>query len=460
MNRSIRAAAAALAVSIALSACGDAEPPPAPDSAAQPATQAVQQAARQQEAEPSAAAQQEQPDAGDAEVVEAPAQSVQQRESAQQSDEAQPGQGDMPEQQQPRADGSGNVELAWAPALNGVVFEQPTEMIVRADGSVLIAEQRGSISRFLISGDETQQFGFLDLTDQVTFSGERGLLSVALHPDQDAQPYVFVYYSPADATVTRLSRFHLSANGAAADAGSELVILEVPQPYTNHNGGAVRFGPDGMLYLGIGDGGAANDPLGHGQNRETLLGTIIRIDIDDIDTATPYRIPPDNPFLGIAGVRPEIWAYGLRNPWRMAFDSLSGDLYVADVGQDRWEEVAIVRAGENHGWNVYEGDECFRSQDACDQLTNHTRPIAVIPHPDGCSITGGMVYRGAAIPELVGHYVFADYCSFRLWTIAPAGQLTERMPVDVSIISFATDQAGEIYALTPRGPILRLIAAR
>ena len=451
MRRSIKAVLAALIVSLALAACGADEP-----STAEPGPDAGQTTQPTQQTEqPDEAAEPQQQAAAvpsdDAETAAKP--DTEQQEAPQPPSETSG-------QESPRADGDGNVELAWAPALNGVVFEQPTEMAVLADGSVLIAEQRGSISRFLVSGDETQQFGVLDLTDQVTFSGERGLLSVALHPDLDAQPFIFVYYSPSDAALTRLSRFRLTADHAAADPDSELVMLEIPQPYANHNGGAVRFGPDGMLYLGIGDGGAANDPQGHGQNRETLLGTIIRIDVSRSSASEPYRIPTDNPFLGVSGVRPEIWAYGLRNPWRMAFDPVTGDLYVADVGQDRWEEVAVVRAGENHGWNVYEGDECFRSQDACDQLTDHTRPIAVIPHPDGCSITGGMVYRGTEIPELVGHYVFADYCSFRLWTIAPAGQLTERMPVDVSIISFATDQAGEIYALTPRGPILRLIAAR
>ena len=455
MRRSIKAVLAVLIVSLALAACGAGEP-----STAEPGTDAEQTTQPTLQTEQQAA----QPDEAAEPAQQAAAEPSDDAEPASESDagqqEAPQPQSETSGQEPPPAAGDGNVELTWAPALNGVVFEQPTEMAVLADGSVLIAEQRGSISRFRISGDETQQFGVLDLTDQVTFSGERGLLSVALHPDLDAQPFIFVYYSPSDAALTRLSRFRLTADHAAADPGSELVMLEIPQPYANHNGGAVRFGPDGMLYLGIGDGGAANDPQGHGQNRETLLGTIIRIDVSRSSASEPYRIPTDNPFLGVSGVRPEIWAYGLRNPWRMAFDSVTGDLYVADVGQDRWEEVAVVRAGENHGWNVYEGNECFRSQDACDQLTDHTRPIAVIPHPDGCSITGGMVYRGTEIPELVGHYVFADYCSFRLWTIDPAGQLTERMPVDVSIISFATDQAGEIYALTPRGPILQLIAAR
>ena len=178
--------------------------------------------------------------------------------------------------------------------------------------------------------EEIEQFGILDLTESIRFGGEEGLLSMALHPDLQNDPYLYVYYSPQEARVTRLSRFRLVL-GSALHA-SELVIIEVPQPYSNHNGGAVRFGPDGMLYLGFGDGGAANDPQGNGQNRETLLGTIIRIDVNGIDTSTPYLIPSDNPFLGIAGVRPEIWAWGLRNPWRMAFDSETG----RPLGRRRW----------------------------------------------------------------------------------------------------------------------------
>ena len=368
---------------------------------------------------------------------------------------------DPPEQQQEAqrdAAGDGNVALAVERILDGRAFEQPIELSALPDGSLLIAEQRGSITRYI--GDEggIEQVGVLDLTDRVRFGGENGLLSFALHPDLQSVPYIYVYYSLNDANATRLSRFRI-VQGAALLA-SELVIMEIAQPYANHNGGAVRFGPDGMLYLGLGDGGAAGDPQGHGQNRETLLGSIIRIDVADIDTSTPYRIPTDNPFLGVADVRPEIWAYGLRNPWRMTFDVATGDLWVGDVGQDRLEEIALVRAGENHGWNVFEGSECFRSPDQCDALENHTPPIAVVQHPSGCSVTGGVVYRGAAIPELSGHYIFGDYCAGIVWSIAPDGVVTERLQLDEAIASFGVDLDGEVYILVFRGPLLKLVTAQ
>ena len=346
------------------------------------------------------------------------------------------------------------------PILGGHQFHQPIELLQLPDGSLLVAEQRGYVTRFVEDDGEIEQFGILDITESTRFGGEQGLLSIALHPDLQNQPFLFVYYSPRDANVTRLSRFRI-VQGVALTA-SELVIIEVPQPYSNHNGGAVRFGPDGMLYLGLGDGGAANDPQGHGQNRETLLGAIIRIDVNDIDSATPYRIPPDNPFLGIAGVRPEIWAYGLRNPWRMAFDPLSGLLWVGDVGQDQVEEIAVVEAGQNHGWNIFEGDQCFRSDDDCAALTDAVAPLAVYGHDEGCSVTGGMVYRGDALPHLSGVYIFGDYCSGTIWGLRPddsakTGWAREViLETDQLIASFAIDNKGEIYVLAFNAPILKL----
>ena len=351
--------------------------------------------------------------------------------------------------------------IAAEPILDGYEFRQPIELVSLPDGSLLVAEQRGSVTRFVPDGDDFDQFGILDLTESVSFGGEEGLLSVALDPDLANKPFLYVYYSPSDGGLTRLSRFRI-VQGAALLA-SELVILEIRQPYRNHNGGAVRFGPDGMLYLGIGDGGAANDPQGHGQNRETLLGTIIRIDVHDIDTATPYRIPTDNPFLGLAGVRPEIWAYGLRNPWRMAFDPISGDLWVGDVGQDRAEEIAIVRAGENHGWNVFEGDECFRNADDCAMLSDAVGPVSTYGHDEGCSVTGGVVYRGARLPELHGVYLFGDYCSSTIWGLWPDDAAETGwnrhalLTLDGRIASFGVDNDGEVHVLTFNGPILKLV---
>lgn len=375
------------------------------------------------------------------------------RESAEQQDQPRPS--DQPEQQQAPTD-LGELKLTIAPILGGYQFNQPIEMLVLPDGSFLVAEQRGSITRFMEEDGEIRQFGILDLTDAVTFGGEQGLLSMALDPTLEREPYLYVYYSPREAQVTRLSRF-LLVQGAALPA-SELIILEVRQPYSNHNGGAIRFGPDGMLYLGIGDGGAADDPQRHGQNLGTLLGTIIRIDVYRTDAATPYRIPPDNPFVDIAGARPEIFAWGLRNPWRMAFDSKTGDLWVGDVGQNRVEEIAIVRSGENHGWNIFEGDECFRSQDDCDTLPNAVAPVATYTHDDGCSVTGGEVYRGTAMPQLHGHYLFGDYCSSKIWSIAPDGTMKLQLELDDRIVSFAADNEGELYVLVFNGPIFKIVA--
>lgn len=350
---------------------------------------------------------------------------------------------------------------ALRPILGGHQFHQPIEMIELPDGSLLVAEQRGYITRFVEDGTEIKQLGILDLTESITFRGEQGLLSMALDPRFEEDPYLYVYYSPREANLTRLSRFRIVQGQAFV--GSELVIIEIPQPYSNHNGGAIRFGPDGMLYLSLGDGGAANDPQGHGQNRGTLLGTIVRIDVNDIDTATPYRIPTDNPFLGIAGVRPEIWAYGLRNPWRMAFDPETGLLWAGDVGQDRVEEVVIVRAGENHGWNIFEGDECFGSEDECAALSDAVAPVGVYGHDEGCSVTGGLVYRGQAMPHMVGAYVFGDFCSGTIWGLWPddsAATGWTRSPIIESgglIASFAADDDGEIYVLVFGGPILKLV---
>lgn len=353
--------------------------------------------------------------------------------------------------------------LAVEPILGGYQFEQPIEMLALPDGSFLVAEQRGSITRFVEQDGELQQIGVLDLSDDVVFGGERGLLSMALDPDFATDPYLYVYYSPRGTDLSRLSRFAMRDGAALRD--SELTIIEFEQPFTNHNGGAVRFGPDGMLYLGLGDGGAANDPLGHGQNTQTLLGSIIRIDVRESTAARPYRIPTDNPFLGRAGFRPDIWAFGLRNPWRMAFDRETGDLWVGDVGQDRFEEIAVVRAGENHGWNVFEGDECFRSDDDCEALSDAVAPVAVYGHDEGCSVTGGMVYRGKALPHLPGVYIFGDYCSGTIWGLWPddsaeTGWTREvLLESDHNIASFAVDREGEIYVLVFRGPILKLVAS-
>lgn len=471
MNRPRRSGIGAALVALLLLAClavacGDDEQTQASRTAAPQAVETDEQPASARPENASDDAADQAIDSGPAEREEQSRaeeeQAAQQEDEAENvADQAEQSAPDEPQSEAAPADAE-SVTVALRPILGGHQFHQPIEMLALSDGSLLVAEQRGYITRFVEDDGEVKQFGILDLTESITFRGEQGLLSMALHPDYEDNPFLFVYYSPRDESVTRLSRFRIVQGQAFVE--SELVIIEIPQPYSNHNGGAIRFGPDGMLYLGLGDGGAADDPQGHGQNRETLLGTIIRIDVNDTDTSTPYRIPTDNPFLGIAGVRPEIWAWGLRNPWRMAFDPATGLLWVGDVGQDRVEEIAIVQAGENHGWNVFEGDECFRSDNDCAALTDAVAPVGTYGHDEGCSVTGGMVYRGRALRHLEGVYIFGDYCSGTIWGLRQDDSAETGWARDVIlesgelIASFGVDDDGEMYVLVFGGPILKLIA--
>ena len=342
------------------------------------------------------------------------------------------------------------------PALSGRRFDRPTDAAAYPGGRVLIAEQSGLV--FLLDRSSGEGGIFLDLRREVSREGnEEGLLGLALAPDFAASGHLYAYYSVREgARRTRLSRF--TAAGGAAEPASELVILEVAQPFSNHNGGALRFGPDGMLYLGLGDGGSAGDPGSNAQDPGTLLGSILRIDVRSASEAAPYQVPEDNPFVGVAGARDEIWAYGLRNPWRMAFDVESGMLWVGDVGQNRSEEVDVIVRGGNYGWNRLEGDACFRPPSGCDPGGTE-RPVATYGHREGCSITGGVVYRGRAVPELDGAYVFGDFCSGRVWAMeaSGAGPAVPVADTGASITSFA--QIGvELWLLRFDGPVLRAVS--
>lgn len=356
--------------------------------------------------------------------------------------------------------------VVLAPALNGRSFDRPVEFGAYplpsesgSEGGVYVVEQDGLVLGFR----DGQEATLLDLRERVSRSGnEEGLLSFTLDPLFMENGRVWLYYSVAGGDRrTRLARFTADlAGGGAIDPASELVVLEVPQPYGNHNGGAVRFGPDGMLYLGLGDGGAAGDPGANGQNLGTLLGSVIRIDVRNATSAAPYTVPVDNPFVATTDARPEIWAYGLRNPWRMAFDPATDDLWLADVGQNAWEEIDVVVRGGNYGWNRTEGQECFAPRSGCDRSAL-TDPVAVYSHDEGCSVSGGYVYRGAAVPALVGHYLYADFCSGTLWALnaeqrAEAVQLGR---VAGSVAGFGVDAAGEIYVLLFGGPLLRIVPA-
>ncbi len=354
----------------------------------------------------------------------------------------------------PTSAGPGPVALEQA--LGGRRFQRPVELGGYPGGRLFVAEQDGFVLLLDRDGDNEQVL--LDLRSQVRrVANEEGLLSVALDPDFASNHFLYAYYSASNPRRTVLSRF--TAAGDAADPAAELVVLEVEQPFANHNGGAIRFGPDGMLYLGFGDGGARGDPLGSGQDPSTLLGTIIRIDVRGAGETGPYAVPADNPLLEPPGARPEVWAYGFRNPWQMAFDPATGELWVGDVGQDAVEEVDVVERGGNYGWNRLEGSDCFLPPSGCD-AGDAIAPVATYGHDQGCSITGGAVYRGAAVPAIAGAYLYADFCSGRVWAL-PADLGSGPAVVAESgrnVASFGVDQDGELYLLAFDGPIMRVVA--
>lgn len=304
--------------------------------------------------------------------------------------------------------------VALAPFLAPVRFDRPVDVFALPGdaGAVYVVDQGGVLYRL----DEAGREAVLDLRGRVSRSGnEEGLLSMHPDPAYTSNGRVWAYYSAASPRRSVLSVFTRAADGTF-DATSELVVLEVPQPFSNHNGGAIRFGPDGMLYLGLGDGGSAGDPEGHGQDPTTLLGSILRLDVRDASAARPYRVPADNPLVGGTGVRAEVWAYGLRNPWRMEFDPATGALWLGDVGQNAREEISIATAGANLGWKVMEGDRCYGA-DNCNR-TGLTMPVAVYGHGSGrCSVTGGPVVRGGGVPEVEGAYLYADFCSGEVWAL-------------------------------------------
>ncbi len=311
-------------------------------------------------------------------------------------------------------------------------------------GLVYVVEQAGVIYRLDPAEPERSEV-FLDIRARVSRDrNEEGLLGLAFDPAFGESGRFYVYYSAAAPRRSVLSRFEVG--GGLGDAGSEAMILEVDQPFSNHNGGMIAFGPDGMLYVALGDGGSSGDPLGNGQNLGTLLGSILRIDVGQ---GAPYVTPTDNPFLGRPGARGEIWAYGLRNPWRFSFDKETGELWTGDVGQDAVEEVNIVRRGANYGWNVMEGSRCFRA--ASCEAGGMEAPVAEYGHRLGCSVTGGYVYRGERLPELQGVYLYADFCTGLIWGLRHDGErVTEQGQIadaPFQIASFGEDEAGEVYIL-------------
>lgn len=361
-----------------------------------------------------------------------------------------------------------NIEwTGWQP-VNDEGKNVPLRPIIlthAGDGSnrLFVATQQGVLHVFNNDPEVTTTKVALDIQDRVAYSdkmNEEGLLGLAFHPKFKDNGELFIYYTTSKAPHTSIiSRFRRSAGDRDTfDPSSEEEILRIEQPYWNHNGGTISFGPDGYLYIGLGDGGSGNDPHGNGQNLETLLGSILRIDVDHQDDGLAYAVPKDNPFVGKKGARPEIYAYGIRNVWRIAFDPKTGDLWAADVGQNLWEEINIVVKGGNYGWNLREGTHPFGAVSS-DDRTDLIDPIWEYDHQVGKSITGGLVYRGSKVPELAGKYLYADYVTGKVWALdydRAAKQVrgnyaipTDKMPV----ISFGEDQAGEAYFMivSPNG---------
>ena len=322
------------------------------------------------------------------------------------------------------------------------------------DSRLFVVEQAGLIR--IIEGGRLSANPFIDLTDRVRSGGERGLLGLAFHPEFASNGFFYVDYTDGSGD-TRIERYRVSADPAVADPASATLILAVAQPFSNHNGGQLAFGPDGYLYISLGDGGSGGDPLGHGQNTATLLGSLLRIDVDG---AAPYAVPAGNPFRNRTDARPEIWAWGLRNPWRFSFDRGTGDLYIADVGQNQWEEINVASgnpAGVNYGWSLMEGLHCFRAGCSSSGLAP---PILEYDHSQGCSVTGGFVYRGSDIPAIRGLYFYSDYCSGWIRSFRyQAGAATDRREWGVGdigrVLSFGEDARGELYVLTDRGAVHR-----
>ena len=328
------------------------------------------------------------------------------------------------------------------------------------DDRLFATEQSGRVLAFANHQDANEVEVFLDIRGRVNDSGsEEGLLGLAFDPNFQENGYFYVYYSASGPRRSVVSRFGLSDDGRRADPDSELMIMEIEQPFRNHNGGQLAFGPDGYLYIGLGDGGSAGDPMGHGRNTSTLLGSILRIDVSESNDASPYAIPSDNPMLGDVDARGEIWAYGLRNPWRFTFDRETGEMWAGDVGQNSLEEVDLVERGGDYGWNTLEGTRCFSPRASCD-LSGTVLPVWEYPTGEACSVIGGYVYRGGRIPSLYGAYVFADYCSGQIWGLRYDGrEVTEFLLLDetgLRIASFGQARDGELYVLSQNSGIFWL----
>ena len=353
---------------------------------------------------------------------------------------------------------NGSSGLSTEQVVTGL--DAPLFLTHAGDSRLFVVEQGGRIQ--IVENGQLLGTPFLDISNIVLDQGERGLLSMAFHPNYSNNGFFYVYHSDLGG-VSRVARYTASGNNTA-DPSSDVTIMAIGQPFSNHNGGQLAFGADGMLYVALGDGGAGGDPMGNGQDTATLLGSILRIDIDNPDIGLNYGIPSDNPFFGSGTARGEIWAYGLRNPWRFSFDDTDGRLYIADVGQNTFEEVSVVSStagGLNFGWNVMEGTSCFNAAN-CDQ-GGLVLPVLQYATGSNCSITGGYVYRGSELSGLQGHYFYSDFCggflrSFRYNNGATADE--EDWGLDAgAVTSFGQDSGGELYMIVAAGAVLKIVAS-
>lgn len=343
----------------------------------------------------------------------------------------------------------------WEPVLDGLT--QPLDLQHAGDERLFVVQQPGLVR--VVEGGQLLDTAFLDIRARVVDDAlERGLLGLAFDPDYGQNGFFYVNYTGRGGH-TRISRFQVSEDPNRADAGSEQIVLAYDQPFRNHNGGGLAFGPDGYLYVGVGDGGSAGDPQGNGQDLGTVLGSLLRI---DVQADASYGIPANNPFLGREGARAEIWAYGLRNPWRFSFDPATGDLYIADVGQNQWEEINFEHAdspgGVNYGWNQYEGRHPFTGGGE-----GTTFPVAEYNHSLGCSVTGGVVVRDPALPQWQGTYLYGDYCSGNVWGLLrlAEGTWTSELlfSTDFQVSAFGADARGRVYIVDLNGGLHRLVPA-
>ncbi|MFQ5639923.1 MAG: PQQ-dependent sugar dehydrogenase [bacterium] len=341
-------------------------------------------------------------------------------------------------------------------------FTEPVFLCHSNDGSdrIFVIEQEGIVHIFPNDSTVAGTNIFLNIRSRVTSGGERGLLGLAFHPDYSSNGFFYVNYTTNSGGPLRTVVSRFSGQGQQADANSELILLEVTQPFSNHNGGMIAFDRDGYLVIALGDGGSGGDPRNHGQDRTTLLGSVLRIDVDNPANGLNYGIPPDNPFVGAGnGVREEIFAYGLRNPWRFSIDEQTGEMWAGDVGQNAREEIDLIEKGGNYGWRIMEGFDCFNPSSGCDQ-SNLKLPIVDYSHGDDCSVTGGYLYRGVRKPGLVGAYIYGDFCSgsIRMLRYHNNQLQADSLLVNSSlaISSFGVDAQNELYIIDYGGQIYLL----